>query len=375
MKRPTLIAAVAAVIMSATGCRHTVTSGPIDGGDTLTCHAQLLTMVRTDSYILAEVGNPWNKGELLGRYILVDRDAALPDSLPQGTVIRTPLTNSTVYSSVHAAVIDRLGAIDGITGVADGSYFKMPAVTSRIADGTITDIGPAMSPSLEKIVALQPDAILTSPYQNAGHGLIDKTGAPIVECADYMETTPLGRAEWIKLIGALYGHYDEAAATYDTVVEEYDSLKAVAANVGNRPKVITESVADGVWYVPGGASYMATLLIDAGGDYPWRDDTSTGSLQLDFQAVYSKGRDADIWLIRTYGYDLTLDILAGQYTLNRNIKAFSNGGVYSSNTAETDLFEEFPFHPELLLREYINIIHPSLLPESDTLRYYRNVRQ
>lgn len=374
MKLLPLTILVSSVIASClTGCRNHSESAVITG-DTLTHEAHLLTMIRTDSYIMAEVLDPWNQGNILGRYMLVDSAHTAPDSIPAGTtVIRVPLTNSTVYSSVHAGIIEELGALGSITGVADGSYFNMPSIISGITDGTITDIGSSMSPSLEKLIKLSPDAILTSPYQNAGHGLIDKTGSPIVECADYMESTPLGRAEWIKLMGALYGRYDRAAEIFDSVAVRYNTLKSIAANEERRPKVISESVTDGVWYVPGGNSYMAAMFADAGGDYPWSDDTSTGSLQLDYPAVYARAADADIWLIRTYGYDLTLDNLASQYPLNKKIRAYGTGGVYAANTATSTLFEDFPFHPERLLHEYINIMHPGLLPDS-TLHYYRLVK-
>ncbi len=352
-----------------TSCRRTVMDSEVQLGDTLTTRSKLLTMIDAGDYILAEVTDPWNQETMLARYIIVDRDSALPTELPDGTIIRTPLSRSTVYSSVHAHLIEELGAVERIKGVADGSFYKMPSIVDRLKSGEIIDIGSSMSPTLEKLIMLRSDAVLLSPFQNAGHGIVEKAGAPIIECADYMEETPLGRAEWIKFFGALYGQLPKATEIFDSVTVAYNSLLSMTDTVSRRPTVISEMLTDGVWYVPGGHSYMARLFLDAGASYPWSDDTSAGSLQLDFPAVYAKGNNADVWLIRTYGYDLTLHDLLDTYSLYSGIKAFSNGGVYSVNTAQSPLFEEYPFHPELLLSDLIKIFHPELSDNQST-RYY-----
>jgi iron complex transport system substrate-binding protein len=188
-----------------------------------------------------------------------------------------------------------------------------------------------------------------------------------------MEATPLGRAEWVKFMGLLYGQYNKADSIYSAVTMAYDSLKNMAANVHERPTVISEMVTDGVWFMPGGGSYMARVFADAGANYVWADDNSTGSLQLDFATVYDRARDADFWLIKTFGRDLTLAQLESDYALHARMKAFASGGVYSCNTGATSLFEDFPFHPEMLLKEYVKIFHGNLLPDYE-LKYYKSVK-
>ncbi len=359
------------------GCRDKSSPREVLGeiNDTLTHDAELLVLVDCGSYTTVAIENPWRRGELLQNYVLVSRDSALPENLPEGVLVRVPLTSSLVYSSVHAGVIKELGALDAVTGVADAKYFKIPEIVAGLQSGKIMDVGEAISPSVEKIVDLDAQAILTSPFQNAGHGAIEKTGVPIIECADYMETTPLGRAEWVKLIGELYGCRDKAAELYEKVKINYLRLKAMSENTDTRPKVISETVTGGVWFLPGGKSYMACLFADAAGAYPWSDDVSAGSLQLDFSAVYDKAYDADIWLVKTYGSDLTLSELKSAYPLNDKIKAFNCGGVYASNTEKSSFYEEFPFHPDMLLREYINIFHPGLLTGDEAeLRYYKQIK-
>lgn len=349
----------AATIATACNRTNSSTGTATPDGDTITSKASLLTIVDHGGYTTATIINPWDStGAPLQRLILLPDTANRPSGLPDGTVIRVPLKNSLVFSSVHAGAIDELGASEAIKGVCDAAYFKIPSITRGLADGTITDAGNSMSPSMERVMMMKPDAILRSPFQNSTAGAVEASGIPIVECADYMETTPLGRAEWIKLLGELYGRREEAARIYNVVAAEYDSIKSNAAKAASHPKVISETVTDGVWYVPGGNSYMARLFADAGGFYPWSDDNNSGSLPLDFQAVYDKASDADIWLIKSYGKDMSLADLRSIYPLNDRFRAFATGGVYTCNTAEKTLFEDFPFHPEKLLREYYLIFHP-----------------
>ncbi len=343
-------------------------------GDTLTHESSLLSIVDCGEYTVADVVNPWDTATLLQRYVLIPRGKNVnKQSLPHGTVVEVPLSSSLVYSSVHSSVIKEIGSIDAVTGVCDAGYYKIPEIVAGIASGTIVDAGSSMSPSVEKIVSLDPDAILTSPFQNAGHGAIGQLGIPIVECADYMETTPLGRAEWIKLFGELYGCRAVADSIYRSVAGRYEELKQSVESIESSPMVISEMVLDGVWYMPGGHSYMARLFKDAGTSYPWNDDTSTGSLQLDFATVYERAHDADFWLIKTFGNDLTLKELQSSYPLHARMSAFGNGGVYACNTSSTTFFEDFPFHPDILLREYINIFHPGTITDS-TLIYFKQVK-
>ena len=339
----------------------------------LMTEAKLLRLYKGEGYYRAEVVNPWDTASVLGAYLLIERGVE-PDSVPPGafTRIDVPLERSLVYSSVHAGIIDEMGGADAVAGVADGEYFKKSPYRERIAGGGIVNVGSSMSPSMEAIVALSPDAILLSPFENAGHGVIDRAGVPVVECADYMEATPKGRAEWIRFFGLLYGRGAEADSIYNDVKGRYDELSEKVAAVGARPVVLTEMLTDGYWFVPGGGSYMARLIEDAGGSYPWCNDRSAGSLQLDFSSVYAKAADADYWLIRTYGHDMSLDDLRSVYLLNSQFKAFKEGNVFVANTAEVPLFEEFPFHPEKMLMEYATIFHPEVTGEG--LRYFKRAK-
>ncbi len=339
----------------------------------ITRHATLLAMRDLGKgATLVDVTNPWDTSALLASYLLLS-GSTMPDSIPPRDRLMTlsvPLSRTAVFSAIHAGAIDELRENERVAAVADAEYFK-GRFARMIADGTITDLGSSLSPSIEKVTLVKPDAFILYPMQNAGHGAIENVGIPIIEMADYMETTPLGRAEWIRLIGLLYGRQTEADSIFATVESKYNALATTASQLEKKPKVLTEMLTSGYWFVPGGNSYMARLITDAGGDYPWAGDKSTGSLQLDFSAVYARAADADIWLIKTYGSDLTLAGLREVYPLNSQIKAFKGGGIYSADTQKVKLYEEFPFHPELLLEEYSKIFSG----RTDNLRYYKQVCQ
>ncbi len=355
-KLPALLLALLTLIVSAcSGNRSAQTESVSGAGDTLTTCSELLTLVRMDNGVfLAVIANPWDTTQELQRLVLVDRDQHSA-SLPAGTVIKYPVRRSMVSSVMFANAIDELNATGAIAAVTDAKYFKTPAVRQAIDNGTITDLGSSMQPNPELIASSAPDVILTNPYQNAGHGMIETLGIPIVEMADYMESTPLGRAEWIKLLGALYGNYEAADSIFEQTVSNYRLWQSRAGD--KRPKVLTEMSAGGVWFVPGGSSYMARIIADAGGAYPWSDNDDAGSLQLDFPTVYNAAHDADYWFIKTDNPQFSYSDLREAYPLNARFEAFNNHNVYFLDTDRSLFFEEMAFHPDRLLRDFVIILH------------------
>lgn len=315
--------------------------------------------------------NPWDSASILASYHLINNEVGKVEATDGGITLTLPLRRLIVYSSVHAALLTELGYADAIVGVADAAYIRQPELTQRLADGRIADIGSSMEPSLEKIIALYPDAILVSPFQNAGHGVLDKAGVPVIECADYMENSPLGRAEWSKFFAMLVeGISQTNSKTYDTSRDKYLALVEKARGYDEKPKVITEMPSNGNWLMPGGHSYAGRLLIDAGATYPFENNTSPGSVPMSYEKAFSAAQDADFWLVKSFGEEMTLKDVARNHPLNTRIWAYNNGGIYYSDTSTSNLFEETPFHPELLLADYITIFHHT----GDSLSYYRPVR-
>ena len=340
----------------------------MESSDSVISAAKLLSMQRTADFTLVTVGDPW-KGGVLHRYVLVPRDTDLPKDLPEGTVVRTPVQRALVYSSVHTSLLDELGAIGAVRGVVDSQYFIDSTIVQGVAKGVIADCGNSMNPTVEKVIDMQPDAIMLSPYQDASYGQIAKLDIPIIECADYLEYDPLGRAEWVKFYGELVGKRNEADSLYNAIVTAYNEVKQAAAGAANRPTVVTEMVISGVWNVPGGQSYMARILHDAGGNYLWADDENTGSLALDFNQVLAVAQDADYWFIKWTNINSLKD-LQGAFDLNKEMAAFKNKHVYVCDTDKTRFFDRIPFHPDVLLREFAAILHPELFPDYQNQMYH-----
>ena len=354
--------AILALLFSACGGRGKA-SLPLSGGDTLALrYAENLTLVDYEDYSMAILRNPWDTLKTLHTYILVSRDKALPTDLPEGTVVRVPLSKSLVYSSVHCGLLADLGVDDAIGGVCDLRYINLPFVQEACEQGTVTDCGSGMNPDIERIFELHPDAILLSPFQNSnGYGRIGKLDIPIVECADYLETSALGRAEWMRFYGRLFGVATRADSLFAEVEEHYRQLKFKASLSSVSLSVFGDLKYGSVWYVPGGRSPMGQLYADACGRYVFAGQQTSGSVPMSFESVLDQARDADVWLIKyNNDRDLTYSSLQADYAGYAEFEAFRQRNIYGCNTMRVNFYEETPFHPDYLLSDLIQILHPEL---------------
>ena len=357
-------------------CKPSSTSSSNEAGDTLAMHyTSLLTIQQCDGYIYAEVKDPWDSTRVLHSYVLVDKDVEVPDNLPQGDLVRTPLANSVVYTSVHCSLIDQLGAFDAIKGVCDASFIYLDKVQAGIKAGSIRDLGESMNPNIEGVIDLSPDAILLSPFQNSGgYGKLGKLGILIIECADYMEVSPLARAEWMRFYGLLYGRLDAADSIFAGVETRYNELKALAAEADDRPTVFMDLKYGSQWYVPGGNSTVGIMLRDAGADYMYKERPENGSVPLDPEVVFDHCIDAEYWLIKyNQDTDKTYDEIAREYSNYSKLAAFRTKNTFGCNLSKVPYYEEVPFHPDILLKDYIKIFHPALLPDYTT-RYFNLIK-
>lgn len=337
--------------------------------------AENLTITDREGYTEVTVRNPWDTVRTLQKYLLVDRDSVLPDNLPQGTVIRTPVRNALVYSTVHNGLIKELGAIDAIGGVCNSEYIYDPELKGRISSGRIVDCGISMSPDLERIIKLHPEVIMLSPFENNDkYAKVGDLGIPILECADYMETSPLGRAEWVKFYGMLFGEEERGERMYASTEAAYLKLKEKAATAKNRPKVIIDQRYGQVWNVPGGNSTMGILIEDAGGENPFSHFSQSGSVAISPEKVLGEAHDADIWFVRyNQKEEKSMAELAADAPVNSRFKAYREGNVYGCNTRYINFYEETPFHPDRLLRDMVILMHPGLM-EGEEPEYYHKLQ-
>lgn len=347
-------------------------------GDKITMrHARNISMEELgDSVTLVTLRNPWDTTRTMARYALIPRGKEAPKSLPEGTVtLNIPLERSVVYSGVHVALIDELGAMDAINGVCDAAYINDVNAKSAIASGKIADCGNNQSPNIERIVSLRPQVILLSPYEKTDEAArFARTGISVVETADYMEPTPLGRAEWMRFYGRLYGKGEIADSIFASIEKRYDEIRERAAKAKTKPRVLFDRIYSGAWDVPTSQSVTGRLIKDAGGLNPFEMRLESGSAHLTAEEVLYKAGNADIWLIRHFESSvLSLSRLKADDPIYSKFKAFKTGNVYGANTLEHPLFEDCAFHPQLVLEEMVRLLHPELTAPGDTLRYYRKL--
>ena len=410
-----LCGATVALLMAA--CQGGKTAAAdADAGDTLEMkYAKLLTIVKhgdgeetSDAaegidyqYAEALVANPWKVGTMLHRYILIPKGeegdktvTMLAKRRSTGVrcttdTVRTPVERSAVFIAPHCQLMYELGCPQAIRGVCDLDYINIPDVKKRAAlsgntsaQNPIVNCGSSMAPDIERIIALKPETILLSPFENSGgYGKLDKLHIPLIEAADYMESSPLGRAEWMKFYGMLFGNEEgksnrisgscepKADSLFAKIEKEYLSLKAQAAGYRKGLSILTERKTGNVWYVPGGQSTIGILLKDANARYIFEDDQHSGSLAMSPEQILAKGKQVDVWAFKYFGgAPLSQAQLLQEYDGYKALAAFNRGYIYQVDTSTVPYFELTSFHPELLLREFIILAHGERFGK---LRFYK----
>ena len=393
----------ALVVLLVVACQGGKTASG-EGGDTLQMkYAELLTIVKHNdgAYTEAIIENPWKKGTTLHKYILVPKGkegdetvARLKDDIRENAtlqmgshcdIVRTPLESNVVFTAPHCQLMYELGCKNAITGVCDKDYINIPDIKERVklsdgkastsdTDKVIIDCGSSMQPDIERIIALKPEGLFISPFENSGgYGKLDKLNIPIIETADYMETSPLGRAEWMKFYGLLFMSEERSDSLFSSIEKEYLALKAEAAKLPPGLSILTERKMGSVWYVPGGKSTMGILLKDANAKYIFADDTHSGSLAYGPERILSKGTQVDVWAFKYFGGKaLSKNDLLAEYEGYKVLKAFNSNSIYQVDTSTQPYFELTSFHPEILLREFIILAHPKAT-QFGKLRFYQHL--
>lgn len=359
----------------------------VDEGDTLAMHyAEHLTIVKHGDYTEVILDNPWQKGKELHRYLLVPKDmpeteasrafdSAQSKARPT-SIVRTPVERSVVFTSPHCQLLYDIGCADVIKGVCDLAYINIKDIHDRtstsLPDSTrhITDCGSSMQPSIEKIIDLNTEALLISPFENSGgFGKLDNLNIPIIETADYMETSAMGRAEWMRFYGILFGKEKEADSLFHLVDSTYHSLQQMAIKLPKGRSIITERKTGNVWYTPGGQSTMGMILSDANAHYPFASDKHSGSIALSSEQMLDKAEHVELWAFKNFGKALSKQALLAEYPGYAMLRAFKTGEIYQCDTSVVPYFEETAFHPDRLLREFIQLAHPNV--QLGGLRYYK----
>lgn len=334
-------------------------------------YSSLLTIARADSFTLVTVKDAWNPERDLHRYVLVPEKAQLPTERPAGTLLRTPLRRAVMHNAVHAALTAELGCARNIAGLCDVDYVQTPELQQLLDLGVIADAGSSVQSDVERYISLRSDAVFTSPLEHANYGVLEKVGIPIVECADYMETSALGRAEWVRFFGLLFDCESRADSLFAAVETRYTALCDSAKQTLKRPRLMVNLINGTAWHMPGGGSYLGQLFADAGADYILAADTRSGSVPLGIEKVVDLAAKADIWLIKqARSHELTYNDLRREHASYATFRPWKERKIFFCNTLTTNYYERTPFHPDVLLQELIYLFHPERATEGYEATFY-----
>jgi ABC-type Fe3+-hydroxamate transport system, periplasmic component len=333
-------------------------------------YAQGFKVTNKEGYRLIDIQDPQKESSQSFHYALVPSGSS-PQNLPEGyTLIETPIRSAICMTSLQLSNFIKLNAQEWIVGITSTRHLFNEEMNQRIKAGKTSKIGIEGNFNSEAIMAIDPDIILISPFKRGGYDAIRNVDIPLVPHLGYKETTPLGQAEWIKLIGMFIGKEESANKEFAAIEERYNGLKEKVQAQENRPVVFSGEMRGGNWYAVGGKSFLAQLFKDAGADYFLKDDPRSGGVTLDYETVYSGAENAHYWrIVNSYNGEFSYDALKSEDSRYADFRAFREKGVIYSNMREKPFYESMPVEPEVILADFISVFHPEILPDY-TPKYY-----
>ena len=329
-------------------------------------HAKLFKIEKAKDVTKLSIQQPGENG-VFDTFNLVKEKTERKD----GQTIQVPCKRIICLSSTQLSYFFAMDEIDDIVAINSSRYLRHQGMKARVESGEVKRIGKEGNFNLEMVAALDPDVIFVSPFKVGGFDVLRNLGIPLVPMAAYDEETPLGRAEWVKMLALFVGQEEKADSIFQGIETRYRELTELTKNVKKRPTVFSGKMRSGSWYVPGGNSFYAHYFRDAGADYIIKDDVQ-GAYPVDFETIYSKASECDFWrIINPEKIGLTLKDLAEQDPRYADFKAFKEKNVLLCNIREKPYYEQAGMKPDVLLAEYIHYFHPELLPDYKPYFYER----
>lgn len=354
------------------------TSDPVRSAPSIR-YAKGFTIEQFDDYRLITVHNPWQGAQdIVIRYYLV-KEGKTPEGLPvDARVIKIPVKRLICMSTTHIGMLDFVGKLETLVGISGKMYINHPRVREHLENGRIIDIGYEQNIQYEEIITLRPDLVMTYGIGSEVAGYVNKlldVGIPVIINGDYLEQTPLAKAEWVKVVAALFELDEPVNRKFEQVAEEYQKIKTVAMKGNNRPNVMIGLPWKDTWYIPGGNSFAANFIRDAGGSYIWEDKYTLEAIPFSIEAVYEEAKDADIWI--NPGIAESVEEIVAVDERLVNFKPVREGAVYNNNRilneqGGNDYWESGIMNPQKILADLVKIFHPGLLPDHQ-LVYYKKI--
>jgi len=336
-------------------------------------YAKGFTITDFDSHKAIEVKGPWQNSDKSFQYKVLNENTALFDDYGNNfdATISTPIKKIVVTSTTHIPALELLGVENRLIGFPGCNYISSNKTRQRIADGLIRELGKNEEINTEVLLELKPDVVIGFGVQGVNKTFenIKKANIPVVYNGDWVESSPLAKAEWIKFFGVLFNKEKEADSIFNSIENEYLKARELASKITQKPTILSGAMHKDIWYLPNGNSTEAQFLSDANVNYLWSETTGTGSLALNFETVFNKAKNADIWLSPS-NYP-SLEALKRANSHYSKFEAFKTKRVYSFNntsgkTGGVLYYELGTARPDLVLKDIIKICHPELLKDYET---------
>ena len=337
-------------------------------------YAQGFSVEYHRDYKVVKINRPWRDAKQSFRYLLVQCGAPTPQGFEDAQKIVVPVPTVAVMSTTHLPLIDKLGLVDRLVAVSKLDQVNTKAVAAKITKNQVQEIGSNGSANLERILALRPALVTTygvgDPKQDI-YPQLKTARIPTVLIGEYMENSPLGRAEWLKFMALFFNQEKIANQEFDAMEKKYQAIANLTKNASAKPQVLSGMEHKGTWYVPGGDSFAARFVADAGGSYLWADDRSTGSLNLSSEQILKRASQAQIWLNGAQQKRKSAN------SIYEKFPAFRNQNVYSPTAkinaaGGNDFWESGTANPDLVLADLVKIFHPQVLPNHQFVYYQRS---
>jgi len=341
-------------------------------------HAKGLEIYKYNGYTVVKVTQPWPGAKESFTYVMQQKGAMVPDSLKQYTTVAVPIKRIVATSTTHIPSLEMLGIENTLVGFPGTNWVSSEKTRALIDSGKVKEAGANENLNTEVVVDLQPDAVVAFAVNSTNKTLesLQQAGLKVLYNGDWTEQSPLGKAEWIKFFGALYGMDKKADSLFNTIEKDYLDAKKLAQNTTTKPTVMAGAILNDQWLMPQGKSWSALLLKHAGANYLWSDTDGTGSLSLSYETVLEKAQDADIWIGPSQFTSIKEMVDANPHYAQ--FKALKNKQVYSfsvkkGTTGGLLYYELAPNRPDLELKDLIRILHPELLPNHQ-LQFYEKLK-
>jgi iron complex transport system substrate-binding protein len=342
-------------------------SAPFSASANSVKYAKGLEIYKYNGYSILKITKPWPEATSEFTYILKEKNGIVPDSLKQFPVISVPIQSIVVTSTTHIPPLEMLGVENTLVGFPSTNFISSVKTRKRIDAGKVREVGVNESLNTEVLIDMKPDVIVSFGINNSNPTIdnLQKSGLNVLINGDWTEQSPLGKAEWIKFFGALYGLDAKANALFSSIENNYKNALALAEKTTQKPTVLSGAMFQDQWYVPQGESWVSVFLKDAKSNYLWKDSKGFGSLSLPFETILDKAQNATYWIAP--GDFSSLKQMSDSNPHYAEFSSFKNKKVYSyaiNKGAKGGIlyFELASARPDLVLKDLIKIFHPELLP-------------